>query len=154
MSDVDPAVKALRRFNRFHTRFTGVLDASFLGSGLSLTEARFLFEIATREPALAATVRAELGLDAGYLSRIVARCERRGWIRRGRGTDARQRPIELTPAGRAVFDALDRQTRAHVEAGIEGLGPADRERLIEALATVRRLLGDDVTDVSPASPAR
>ena len=135
------AVGALRAFNRFHTRFSGVLDSSFMGSGLSLAEARVLFEIAHREPALAADIQAELGLDRGYLSRIVGRFERRGWIERGRGKDARQRPIALTAAGREFFDGLDKQTHDHVRASIDHLEAAERDALVEALATVTRLLG-------------
>ena len=138
---MDDAIAALRAFNRFHTRFSGVLDASFMGSGLSLTEARVLFEIANRQPVLAADIQSELGLDRGYLSRIIGRVERRGWIERGRGEDARQRPIALTRAGREFFEALDRQTHDHVSASIARLDGADRVALIEALAAVTRLLG-------------
>jgi len=141
MTDLAEAVRALRAFNRFHTRFAGVLDASFMGSGLSLTEARVLFEIAGREPVLAAEIRAELGLDAGYLSRIVARFERRGWIARSRLGDARKRPIAFTPDGRASYEQLNRRTEEHAAAGLEPLDAAERTALIEALATVRRLLG-------------
>lgn len=135
------AVRALRAFNRFHTRLSGVLDASFMGSGLSLTEARILFEIANRQPVLAAEIQAALGLDRGYLSRLIARFERRGWIERGRGEDARQRPIALTRDGRRFFDGLDRRTHDHAAASIAHLGAEERQTLIEALATVTRLLG-------------
>jgi DNA-binding MarR family transcriptional regulator len=137
---LEEAVEALRRFNRFHTRFFGVLDASFMGSGLSLTEARVLFEIATREAALAAEIRVELGLDRGYLSRIVARFEKKGWLSRGRGADARQRPISLTAEGRAFFDRLDRQTHDQVAARIAHLDPHRRRALFEALLKVTELL--------------
>lgn len=137
------AVEALRAFNRFHTRFSGVLDASFMGSGLSLTEARLLFEVANRQPVLAADVRAEMGLDRGYLSRLVARFERRGWIERGRGEDARQRPIALTQKGKRFFDALDRKTHDHASASIAHLDAGEQQELVDALATVTRLLSDD-----------
>lgn len=134
-------VEALRAFNRFHTRFSGVLDSSFMGSGLSLTEARILFEIANRQPVLASAIQAELGLDRGYLSRLIARFERRGWIERDRGEDARQRPIALTKEGRAFFEALDRRTHDHACASIAHLGRHEEALLVEALATVTRLLG-------------
>jgi DNA-binding MarR family transcriptional regulator len=141
MADLPDAVLALRSFNRFHTRLAGVLDASFMGSGLSLTEARVLFEIATREPALAADIRAELGLDPGYLSRIVARFERSGWITRGRGEDARRRPISLTAEGRAFYDALNGKTEAHAARSLAHLDDGGRAELVQALGTVQRLLG-------------
>ena len=134
------AVEALRAFNRFHTRFSGVLDASFMGSGLSLTEARLLFEVANRQPVLAADIRAELGLDRGYLSRLIARFERRGWIERGRGDDARKRPIALTEEGKRFFDDLNGRTHDRASAGIAHLDDGERQALIDALAVVTRLL--------------
>ena len=140
MIDPAEAVRALRAFNRFHTRLTGVLDSSFMGSGLSLAEARVLFEIAHRQPALAADIRAELRLDPGYLSRIVARFESRGWVERGRGADARQRPISLTESGRAFFGALDARTQEHAAASVGHLAANERAALVAALATVTRLL--------------
>jgi DNA-binding MarR family transcriptional regulator len=141
MSDAHrQAVEALRAFNRFHTRFSGVLDSSFMGSGLSLTEARILFEIANGQPVLAAEVQTELGLDRGYLSRLIGRFEQRGWIERGRGEDARQRPIALTEAGRTFFDSLDRRTYDHVSASIGHLDAGERRALVEALSAVTQLL--------------
>ena len=106
------AVAAVRAFNRFYTRFAGALDAHYMESELSLVEARLLYEIANREMPLAIELQAELGLDAGYVSRILRRFQAKGWIARGRGEDARRRPISLTPAGRAYFEALDARTRA------------------------------------------
>ena len=72
------AVAAVRRFNRFYTRFVGALEPRFLGSEMSLVEARALYEIATRDAPIASDLQAELGIDAGYLSRIVRRLQGRG----------------------------------------------------------------------------
>ncbi len=138
---MDETVAALRAFNRFYTRFAGALDAHYMQSELSLAEARLLYEIANREAPLAAELQAELGLDAGYVSRILRRFQAKGWIERGRGEDARRRPISLTQAGRAYFDALDARTRAEVAGRIERLGAADRETLVGAMAAVTGLLG-------------
>lgn len=135
------AVAALRAFNRFHTRFAGALDAHYLDSDLSLAEARLLYEIASREASLAAELQAELGLDAGYVSRILRRLQAHGWISRSRGKDGRRRPIALTAAGRAKFAALDERTRRQVEARLRALPERDRETLVEALAAVQALLG-------------
>lgn len=140
---LEQAVGALRRFNRFHTRFSGVLDASFMGSGLSLLEARVLFEIATRAPIVASAIQAELGLDRGYLSRIVGRFERRGWIVRERGEDARRRPMALTGEGRRFFEALDARTHDHVADAMRHLCGDERDRLVDALDLVTRLLSRD-----------
>src|SRR5512135_2868735 len=105
---MDDAIAAVRAFNRFYTQRVGALDARFLGTDLSLPEARVLFEIAHADAPLAAELRKRLGMDAGYLSRILARFERNGWLRRiPSPDDARRRPIALTEAGRAVFALMD-----------------------------------------------
>lgn len=135
------AVVALRAFNRFHTRFVGALDAHYLETDLSLVEARLLYEIARREAPVAIELQDELGLDAGYVSRILRRFQARGWIERRRGADARRRPIALTPAGRAAFDALDARTRAEVTKRVAHLGESDRRALAGALGLVEALLG-------------
>jgi DNA-binding MarR family transcriptional regulator/N-acetylglutamate synthase-like GNAT family acetyltransferase len=138
---MDDAVAAVRAFTRFYTRFVGALDAHYLDSDLSLAEARLLYEIAKREAPLAAELQAELGLDAGYVSRMLRRFQAEGWIVRARGTDARRRPISLTAAGRGVFEALDARTRAQIGARIDSLGESDRAILVEALGAARALLG-------------
>ncbi len=137
---MDDAIVAVRAFNRFYTRFAGALDAHYMGSELSLTEARLLYEIANRKAAVAAELQAEFGLDAGYVSRILRRFQAKGWIERGRGEDARRRPISLTAAGRLYFDAIDARTRAEVARRIERLSEGDRETLSAALAAVTGLL--------------
>src|SRR3569623_2241836 len=104
---MDEAIAALRAFNRFHTRLVGALDADYLDSDLSLAEARLLYEIAHREAPLASELQAGLGLDAGYVSRVLRRFQAEGWISRSRGADARRRPIALSEAGRAKFALLD-----------------------------------------------
>jgi len=137
---MDHAIAALRAFNRFYTRFAGALDAHYLDSELSLAEARLLYEIASRKAPLAAELQAELGLDAGYASRLLRRFQAKGWIDRGRGEDGRRRPISLTAAGRARFDALDARTRAEVAGRIGNLSDGDRDTLVEALGTATALL--------------
>lgn len=136
------ATAALRAFNRFYTRHVGALDAAYLGSDLSLAEARLLYEIEVGGTNIARTLIDSLGLDAGYASRLLKRLESRGWIERGRGSDARQRPIALTAEGRAAFHALDKETHDHVEASIAHLTETDRRQLVGALATVAALLGE------------
>src|SRR3954468_14646234 len=128
-------IPSLRAFNRFYTTFSGALDQRFLGSALSLVEARLLYEIATREGPVAVELQQALGLDAGYASRILRKFESSGWIERGRGTDARRRPIALTAAGRAAFADLDHRQRAVLEARIETLGEVDQRALVTALDT-------------------
>ena len=141
MTAMEDAVAALRAFNRFHTRYAGALDTHYMDSDLSLAEARLLYEIAHRPSPLAAELQAGLGLDAGYVSRMLRRFQANGWISRSRGEDGRRRPIALTEAGRAKFAALDERTRREVERGIEGLAAVDRATLVEALRAVEALLG-------------
>lgn len=138
---MEDAVTVLRAFNRFHTRYAGALDAHYMDSDLSLAEARLLYEIANRPAPLAAELQAALGLDAGYVSRILRRFQAKGWISRSRGEDGRRRPIALTQAGRAKFAALDERTRRQVAERVEALPPADQATLVEALRAVQALLG-------------
>jgi DNA-binding MarR family transcriptional regulator/GNAT superfamily N-acetyltransferase len=138
---MENAIAAVRRFNRFFTRFVGALDADFLDTGLSLAEARILFEIAHREACDATGLQAALELDAGFLSRVLRRFEERGWVERQRvDGDGRRRSIALTPAGRAQFETLDTRQRGEVETILARLDSAERDRLIGALAAAQDLL--------------
>jgi GNAT superfamily N-acetyltransferase/DNA-binding MarR family transcriptional regulator len=144
-------VASLRAFNRFHTRFSGALQPSYMESGMGLTAARMLYEIAQggavdEGGVLAMELQDRLDIDSGYASRILRGFEKQGWIVRGRGSDARRRPIGLTRLGQDAFDMLDARTRKDTESRIAGLDIDARERLSDALATVRQLLGDQVDD--------
>ncbi|MEG8039366.1 helix-turn-helix domain-containing GNAT family N-acetyltransferase [Sphingomonas sp. LR60] len=134
-------VTAIRRFNRFYTQTIGALDARFLGTEASLPKARLLFEIATREPVTATVLQDALGMDAGYLSRVVARFEKRGWLmRERREDDARARDLRLTEAGRDAFAIVDHRQSDAVNdllGTVEGQGRRD---LVEALTRARLLL--------------
>ena len=138
---MEDAIAEVRAFTRFYTRFVGALDAHYMDSDLSLAEARLLYEIANREAPLALDLQGELGLDAGYVSRILRRFQAEGWIERGRGDDARRRPISLTEEGRRHFEAIDVRARAQIGERIEGLPDGDRATLVEALGAARALLG-------------
>jgi DNA-binding MarR family transcriptional regulator/GNAT superfamily N-acetyltransferase len=138
---MEDQVAALRRFNRFFTRHVGAMDARFLGTDLTLPAARLLFEIAQAQPVLATTLCAALGVDAGYLSRMVAALERHGWIARERGEgDGRARPIRLTAAGEAAFAELDRRQHEAVARDLAPLDPVERADLAQALTRARLLL--------------
>ena len=133
-------VQALRAFNRFYTQRIGVLDP-YLGGQLSLTEVRVLYELAHRDGCTATSLARLLGLDPGYLSRILGRFERNGWLRRNPSpADARQSLLQLTPAGHEAFDPLQQRSREEAAALLAPLPPARREQLVHALQQVQRLL--------------
>jgi DNA-binding MarR family transcriptional regulator/GNAT superfamily N-acetyltransferase len=138
---MEQAIDRFRAFNRVHTRFADVLAPRYMGSEMSVAEARLLYEVAKREPVLAAELQEVLGLDAGYASRVLKRFEQRGWIERKRGAgDARQRPIALKPPGRAAFESLDAETRSHTARRLESLGPAGGPLLARHLDAARALI--------------
>lgn len=138
---VDPAdVKAVRRFNRFYTRQAGVL-APYLGSDLSLTEVRVLYELAHREGLVATELGRELGLDGGYLSRVLKRFEQLGWLQRTPNPrDARQSLLSLTDAGHAAFAPLQQKSREQAAALLAPLGAAERGELTAAMTRIEQLL--------------
>ena len=150
----DGHIHTLRAFNRFYTRRMGIL-APYLGSTLSLTEVRVLYELAhlatPAQAPSAAQLGTSLGLDAGYLSRILRRFETNGWIARTRSdSDARQSLLALTEAGHAVFAPLQHQSREQAAALLAPLPDHQRLQLVDALATVQRLLDPAVPGLRTA----
>ena len=148
-------VSAVRRFNRFYTRLVGALDeGGYLHSPFSLTEGRVLFELAHRDSPTASTLVSELGLDAGYVSRLLQRLQRRRLIRRTRSPhDGRESHVALTAAGKAAFRKLDRDADALVEQLLATLDEAGQRRLIDAIHTVSDLLGAHDADASRNAPS-
>lgn len=143
-------VAAIRRFNRFYTRQLGLLAESMLASPFSLSEARVLYELAHRPEATASDLIRELGLDAGYLSRMLKKFEDQGLIRRAPAEDdARRAVIALTPEGRDAFAPLDRGSQEGVVAMLEKIAPPDRNRLVAATKTIARLLGEPAPTPEP-----
>ncbi|WP_217176893.1 helix-turn-helix domain-containing GNAT family N-acetyltransferase [Streptomyces sp. AC495_CC817] len=144
-------VRSLRRFNRYFTRRIGALDDHYLGQDRPLGEARLLFEIGEvggigesgrgHEGAALRELRTRLGLDAGYLSRMVKALEGQGLVRVGvHGGDSRVRVAALTPAGRSEVAEQNRRADALAEGLLRGLTPAQRGELTDALGAARRLL--------------
>ncbi|MFE6634057.1 GNAT family N-acetyltransferase [Streptomyces tendae] len=145
MDSVPEDVTALRRFNRYFTRRIGALDDRYLGQDRPLGEARLLFEIAEtaeRGPGVSLRdLRTRLGLDAGYLSRMVKALEAQGMVRLGtHPDDSRMRTVEPTDAGRAEVAEQNRRADVLVSGLLRGLAPEQRLRLTDAVATAQRLL--------------
>jgi len=148
-SGIDKQVSILRAFNRFYTRKIGVLDG-MASAPFSLAEARVLYELAHRERPTATDIRTELGLDAGYMSRIMRDFEHRKLIKREQSkVDERQRFLSLTTKGQREFAPLDERSNHDIAAMLERLSSADRKQLVEAIQTVRRLLDENVEPQIP-----
>ena len=146
---VTSQVQAIRRFNRFYTRKIGVIDGT-ASQPFSLAEARVLYELAHRERPTATDNRKELGLDAGYMSRILREFERRKFVIRERSkTDEREKFLSLTDKGRRAFVPLNERSNHDVAAMLEGLSPGARTELVDSARTIRRLLGDQPEAKSP-----
>jgi DNA-binding MarR family transcriptional regulator/GNAT superfamily N-acetyltransferase len=141
MTDVTPQiVPQIRAFNRDFSKLMGLLDPHYMGSEISLVEARVLYEIRKNQPALARDVATTLALDPGYLSRIVARLVKRGWLERGTGEDARERPLSLTKLGEQKYGELDEVTAAETARMIGKFGKDGARRLGALLSEAGELL--------------
>ena len=149
-SEFEEPVQSVRRFNRFYTRKIGVLQEGLLDSSLSLTEARVLYELAHRPDATATDVRGELGLDPGYLSRILRGFQKRGWLQRKPSRqDGRRQLLALTRAGRAAFEPLDARSSAEVRELLAGVPGGDATRLVQAMRTIESILEPRKPPASP-----
>jgi DNA-binding MarR family transcriptional regulator/GNAT superfamily N-acetyltransferase len=140
-SELDNAINAFRGFNRFYTRFIGVLDEELVKSGFSLTEARVLFELATRPDRGASEIAAELTLDPGYLSRILRKLEDANLLDRSSSSeDARQVILRLTRKGKTAFAELNRRSSTQASEILEKLTPDNRAMLIRSTGEIEKAL--------------
>jgi DNA-binding MarR family transcriptional regulator/N-acetylglutamate synthase-like GNAT family acetyltransferase len=140
-------VEAVRSFNRFYTLQIGLLHQGYLKSPFSLTEVRVLYELAHRVKPTAAELSKELGIDAGYLSRILLNFEKRGLIgRKPSQNDGRQSHLSLTQKGRKAFAPLKAKAHAEIATLLHKLPASEQNRLIEAMHAIEKILG------APAEP--
>jgi len=139
---MENTIAAVRRFNRNYTKWTGLLDEHLLDSPFGLTEARVLYELAARKVTTASDLIAGLGLDPGYLSRILKGFAKSGYITRERSpADGRQVQIGLSKKGEAAFRRLDEKSARAVGKLLDGLPRPERERLVASMALIEGLLG-------------
>lgn len=135
------SIDAVRQFNRFYTRQIGVLHEHLLHSQFSLTEVRVLYELAHRENATAIELREELGLDRGYLSRMLQSFETQGWIRTvPSSADRRRILLSLTGKGSKIFAALDQRSSKEVGIMLARLSGAQQQSLLAAMRQVEDIL--------------
>ena len=141
-ADLEANMEAVRRFNRFYTQQVGALNEGLLESPFSLTEVRVMYELAHREGLTAAELGKTLGLDAGYLSRILRGFETQGLIaRQPSGADARQNLVSLTGAGREAFATLNARAGDEIRALLAPLADDEQRRLVASMHAIERLLG-------------
>jgi len=134
-------IEAMRRFNRFYTKEIGVLHEGLHKSPFPLTEARVIYELAHHVQTTATQLGNELGLDAGYLSRILSSFEKRGLIaKQPSPTDGRQLLIGLTEQGQAAFAAINARSREEIGERLATLPAAAQQRLIAAMTTIEQIL--------------
>jgi DNA-binding MarR family transcriptional regulator/N-acetylglutamate synthase-like GNAT family acetyltransferase len=142
ITHLEQNIQTVRAFNRFYTRQIGVLRESLLKSPFSLAELRVLYEIAHRKQPTASELCQQLGLDPGYLSRILRGFEKRGLIRKSASQkDGRQSLLALTAQGRKTFTALDARQSEEVAAMLRQLPSGNQARLVQAMRSIQTSLG-------------
>jgi len=136
-----PAVASVRQFNRFYTRQIGVLQEGLLNSPFSLTEVRVLYELAHRHKPTAVEICQDLGLDAGYLSRMLRSFEKQGVIvREPSATDGRRSHLHLTGKGQKVFLPLEERSNQQVTSMLSALAASQTKRLLGAMHVIEDVL--------------
>lgn len=144
-SKVQPGVSGeiakFRHFNRMYTRYIGTLNEGLLDSEYSLAEARVLWELANRNAPKASEIAEDLGMDPGYLSRLLGKFERDGLLQKKTSEqDGRYAELVLTTRGKSVFKKLNERSNEQADAALQGLPPAARTELIQCMQSIEQLL--------------
>ena len=149
-SGIDAQVDSVRRFNRFYTRNIGILDKTYLQTPFSITEARVIYELARRKEANIRDLCSELGLDPGYISRLVASLVRRKIVtKRSSQRDRRQAVLSLTGEGVRAFKGLDDRARESVGRLLSPLAADNRDRIVEAMDRILASLAGSALSPKP-----
>jgi DNA-binding MarR family transcriptional regulator/GNAT superfamily N-acetyltransferase len=139
----DLQIETIRRFNRFYTQRIGVLEEGLLASPFTLAQARVLFELGTRDAVTAGQMVELLGLDPGYLSRILQGFAASQLLKRQRSADdGRRTQLSLTAKGRKAFGTLDGRSRSAIADMISPLSPTQRRRLLGAMQSMKETLSE------------
>ena len=134
-------IETVRRFNRFYTKRIGVLQEGLLESDFSLTEVRVLYELAHLSEPNATQIADELGLDPGYLSRILNGFEKKRFIEREPSRlDARQSILRLTKRGRGAFATLDSRSQDQIRGLLKDLSEVQQDQLVRAMGAIEEAL--------------
>lgn len=150
LPEAEARVAAVRQFNRFYTRQIGVLQEGLLDSPFSLTEVRVLYELAHHHGVTATELCAALNLDAGYLSRILRKFEKRGWVdRQASASDRRQSLLALTNKGSAEFLPLEERSNQHVRRMLSEMSLEAQQQLIRSMEEIKRVLSAPQESTQP-----
>ncbi len=140
-SDVSSEIAKFRHFNRMYTRYIGTLNEGLLNSEYSLAEARVLYELATRSAPKASEIAEGLGMDPGYLSRLLGKFERDGLLqKKASEQDGRYAELTLTARGRSVFKKLNALSDEQARSALQGLPPTARTELIHCMGSIESIL--------------
>ncbi len=149
-------VKALRRFNRFYSRFLEVFGVRWMDSPLSLVQVRLLWEVEHAPGCTATDLMAAMGLDRGHASRLVRDLEGRGLLRRKADQpDRRARSLHLTQKGLRLLEEVRARTEQRLAGLLDHMSAFDRRELLDAMARVEGILGrarervDEMDDARP-----
>jgi DNA-binding MarR family transcriptional regulator/GNAT superfamily N-acetyltransferase len=149
-TEIEPRIAAVRRFNRFYTQRIGVLQEGWLKSPFSLAEARVLYELTQRDKPTASELAKDLGMDAGYLSRILRGFEAGELIVKATSDrDGRQSLLSITERGRQRFAPLETRTNDDVAAMLGSLPAPAQARLLESMRTIETVLDGDPGRTAP-----
>jgi DNA-binding MarR family transcriptional regulator len=134
------AIQKVRSFNRTVAERIGALNDQFLQRSRPMNEARLLWEIG-HDGAEVRELRSRLGIDSGYLSRVLRSLETQGLVMtRANREDRRVRRASLTRAGLHERKELDRRSDALASSILQALSARQRDRLMTAMGEVERLL--------------
>ena len=138
----DDQVHAVRAFSRFYTGIIGLLDEGLLDTPHPLPEARVLFELGQQDRTDVVDLRQALGVDGGYLSRLLSRMEGNGLLARERSArDGRRQVVALTGPGQAAYRTLNERSAAQVGELLAKVDDPGRRRLVAAMRDVESILG-------------
>lgn len=150
--DLSRNIASVRAFTRFYTRIIGLLDEGLLKSPFSMTEARVIFELGQRDQTDLIRLRNELGIDSGYMTRIVGRLQSSGLITTRRSAaDARHQVLTLTDQGAAAYAQLDQRSADQIATLLNNLNPAEQHLAVTSMEHIERLLLNDPLAQSPVT---
>ncbi len=143
-------VAAVRAFTRFYTRKAGILNEVLLNSRFGLTDARILHELAVRSRISARDLTTELDLDPAYVSRVMKKFDKDGFIAREVSKeDRRKHYIALTEQGRKEYNILDQRSARLFGDLVAPLSPEKQAELLSAMNRIQSLL--TTPEVAPAA---